>query len=175
MINIILLSLILIGLILHFYLSIYLERGTLPYERGFQAMAILFALLYFINFVRMFGFTVGLILGFLCNFQIIFNFFLWFFLWRTILYDAVIKKHIGTPLDIERLPSMTVTATWNLVVLIILVLTIINFFYSDFEQLKPLLNILYNFDNSLIYLLIFIALSWTIRALAVINFTKKFK
>ena len=173
MINIILLSLILIGLILHHYLSIYWERKTLPYSHGFTTMGTLFALLYFINFVRMFGFTVGLILGFLCFFQIIFGIFLWFFLWRSILLDAAIISQSGPSWLLEGNPNMTIYSVWGFLVPIILVLTIINFFYSTFEELKPLLSVLYNFDNSLIYLLIFVTLSWTIRTLAVKNFIKR--
>ena len=122
----------------------------------------------------MFGFTIGLILGFLCFFQIIFGIFLWFFLWREILYEAAIKSQSGSSWLFEgSKPNMTIYSVWGFLVPIILVLTIINFFYSTFEELKPLLSVLYNFDNSLIYLLIFVALSWIIRTLAVKNFIKR--
>ena len=47
--NIILLTLIIIGLILHNYLSFFWENGNLPYSHGFTAMAGLFFLLYLIK------------------------------------------------------------------------------------------------------------------------------
>jgi hypothetical protein len=170
--NIILLTLIIIGLILHNYLSSFWEDGTLPYSHGFVAMASLFALLYFINFIRMFGVKIGLILGFLCFFQIIFNLFLWFILYRSLRIEMFLKIKVYKSLIGERSLNLIAFSLWGFLVPIILVLTIINFFYSNFEELKPFLTNLYNAENSLLYFLIFIIFSFTIRTILVNKWSK---
>ena len=166
MMNIILLTLIIIGLILHNYLSFFWENGNLPYSHGFTAMAGLFFLLYFINFIRMFGVKIGLILGFLCFFQIIFNLFLWFFLYRSLKIETFFKRSGRIELN------LIAFSLWGFLVPIILVLTIINSFYSNFEELKPFLTNLYNAENSLLYFLIFIIFSFTIRTILVNKWSK---
>ena len=170
--NIILLTLIIIGLILHNYLSSFWEKEKLPYNIGFTAMASLFALLYFINFIRMFGVKTGLILGFLCFFQIIFNIFLWFFLYRSLKIETLLKIKVYKSLIGERSLNLIAFGFWGWLVPIILVLTIINFFYSNFEELKPFLTNLYNTENSLLYFLIFIIFSFTIRTILVNKWSK---
>ena len=162
--NIILLTLIIIGLILHNYLSFFWEN--LPYSLGFSAMASLFFLLYFINFIRMFGVKIGLILGFLCFFQIIFNLFLWFFLYRSLKIETFFKRSGRIEMN------LIAFSLWVFLVPIILVLTIINSFYSNFEELKPFLTNLYNAENSLLYFLIFIIFSFTIRTILVNKWSK---
>ena len=164
--NIILLTLIIIGLILHNYLSFFWEDENLPYSLGFSAMASLFFLLYFINFIRMFGVKIGLILGFLCFFQIIFNLFLWFFLYRSLKIETFFKRSGRIELN------LIAFSLWGFLVPIILVLTIINSFYSNFEELKPFLTNLYNAENSLLYFLIFIIFSFTIRTILVNKWSK---
>ena len=164
--NIILLTLIIIGLILHNYLSFFWEDENLPYSLGFSAMASLFFLLYFINFIRMFGVKIGLILGFLCFFQIIFNLFLWFFLYRSLKIETFFKRSGRIEMN------LIAFSLWVFLVPIILVLTIINSFYSNFEELKPFLTNLYNAENSLLYFLIFIIFSFTIRTILVNKWSK---
>ena len=166
MMNIILLTLIIIGLILHNYLSFFWEDENLPYSLGFSAMASLFFLLYFINFIRMFGVKIGLILGFLCFFQIIFNLFLWFFLYRSLKIETFFKRSGRIEMN------LIAFSLWVFLVPIILVLTIINSFYSNFEELKPFLTNLYNAENSLLYFLIFIIFSFTIRTILVNKWSK---
>lgn len=79
MMNIAVIILVLIGLVVHRYLSGFWEQGQLPYSMGFLFFANLFALVYLVSFIWMFGIIGGIITTLLCYFQIVYSAGLWVF------------------------------------------------------------------------------------------------
>lgn len=77
MLNTVIIALVLLGLSIHRYLSTLLEQGRLPYQMGFLFFANLFAVLYLVSFVWMFGLLAGIVVTMLCYFQIVYSAGLW--------------------------------------------------------------------------------------------------
>tara|TARA_R110002124_G_scaffold44766_1_gene136036 strand:+ start:214 stop:735 length:522 start_codon:yes stop_codon:yes gene_type:complete len=156
MIDFIILILVLIGLIVHRYLSSFWEQNILPYSAGFVTFANLFALIYLINFIKMFGIWFGIGLTLLCFFQLIYATFLWPFLLPTL------KKTIYSfePPKV----NVFVYSSWSFIVISLLVLTIINFFVSDNKSLYYLVDLLKDKKN-IVILISIVVLSNIVRGI----------
>jgi len=146
MLNIIILFIILIGLIIHRYLSFFWEEGFLPYSMGFQIFATLFMVLCAINYIWMFGFWIGIVVFLLTFFQLIYASYLWPFLLPSLI--SILKKS-----TIPRV-SVTVYGLWSFVVLGLIMLTILNFFVSDYMSLLETIVGVFNYNYKLIGLLL---------------------
>lgn len=138
MLNIIIIALILIGLTVHRYLSFFWEQGLLSYPMGFVSFANLFAIIYLVSLIWMFGAVAGIIISILCYFQAVYSAGLWIF---------------GLPwlLNIHRnltLPKVnpSVYGGFSFLVIVLGVLTIANFFVSRYESILKLLE--YNYWTS---------------------------
>lgn len=131
--NTTILIIICIGIIIHRHLSTFWETGKLPYDRGFILFVMIFNILYLLNFIWIFGFIIGLVLALLTFFQITFATLLWPFLVPSLILDK-------TKSDFEYMisknePSKIIYGGWSFLILGLLVLTIINFFISDYSSL----------------------------------------
>jgi len=138
MISLIILILIIVGLIIHRYLTTFWEQRMLPYPIGFLIFVNMFAVIYLINFVWIFGFVVGIIAFLLTFFQIIYSSFLWPFLLPQLI--NIHKKPI-----IPKVNSL-VYGSWSYSVIGLGLLTIVNFFVSDYASLTK--SIIRFFDGS---------------------------
>jgi len=127
MLDLIILLLILIGLVIHRYLTNFWEQGMLPYATGFLTFANIFLVIYLINFVWIFGFVVGIIIFFLTSLQIVYASFLWPFLLSQLI--SVYKK--------PTIPKVNplIYGSWSYIVIGLGLLTVINFFVSDYASL----------------------------------------
>lgn len=137
MLDIIIIFLIFVGLITHRYLTEFWEQGILPYSMGFLTFANFFTVIYLINFIWMFGILVGIGVFLLTIFQIIYGSYLWPFLLPLI--------------NIHKKPTITkvnpfIYGAWLYVVIGVGLLTVLNFFVSDYGSL--LNNIKELFDNN---------------------------
>ena len=135
MLNIIIIVLILIGLTIHRYLSPFWEQRQLPYPGGFTFFANVFALVYLVSFIWMFGVVAGIIISILCYFQIIYSTFLWILLlpWLLVMHNP--KSSFNKP---EVNPF--IYGGFSLIVVILGVLTIVNFFISDYQAIWKFFN-----------------------------------
>lgn len=147
MLNIIILIVILIGLTLHRYLTIFYEQGRLPYQMGFLVFATSFIILYFVNFIWMFGIIIGVILALLTLFQLVYSTLLWPFLIPSLV--SIYKK------DELPLVNSVAYAIWSIVLPVLALLTIFNFFISDYlalwNTIFPIIN-----ENYSLTIIIFI-------------------
>ena len=174
MLNIIILILIIIGLIIHRYLTNFWEQGKLPYAMGFLMFANIFSLIYLVNFVWMFGFIVGIIIAALTFFQIVFASFLWPFLLPQLI--SIHQEQPSSKLFSKLTNVNQITyGSWSFLVIGLGLLTIINFFVSDFASVTK--TIVEFFDGNYIapiFWLISIALvSNIIRSHVLSKFLKK--
>ena len=126
MLNIVIITLIVVGLIIHRYLTPFWEQGLLPYSMGFLFYVFLFVVLYLINFIWIFGILTGIILSVLSFLQVIYSSCLWIFL----LPSALMMQ--GN-LNIPKVNSITYIG-WSFVVIILVILTIVNFFVSTYQS-----------------------------------------
>jgi tetratricopeptide (TPR) repeat protein len=149
MLEIIIIVLILVGLTVHRYLSAYWEEEMLPYSWGFLFFANLFAILYLINFIWLFGLLPGIIISVLIYFQIVYSAGFWIFLipW--------LQKVHRSPTFPQVNPM--VYGGFSLLIIILGVLTAVNFFFSKYKSLWKSLG--YNYK---ILALIFLSLPYTI-------------
>ncbi|MBU2545129.1 hypothetical protein KKC65_01580 [Patescibacteria group bacterium] len=138
MVNIIILFLIFIGLIIHRYLTTFWEQGLLPYRFGFLLFANLFAFIYLVNYTWVFGLLVGTILSILSYFQIIYGSYLWLFLlpWLINIHRKPVMPKV----------SPVIYSGWSFLIIGLGILTVLNFFISDYMSL--LKNILKSLDNN---------------------------
>jgi len=134
MLNIIIIVLILIGLTIHRYLTTFWEQGRLPYSAGFTTFANLFALIYLVSFIWMFGAVAGIIISILCYFQIVYSAILWLFLLPFLL------SMYGTPRNSTVPPQVNpfIYGGFSFIVIILGVLTIVNFFISEYKSILEL-------------------------------------
>ena len=145
--SILILILIFFYLIIHKHLSNFYEMdkifrtNDIPFKDAFLIWANLFVIIYLVNFIWMFGFLFGIILFFLAFFQVLFLSFLWIFLYPFLL----IKKEVK--------PPTTSYAIFKLIIPLTLILTIINFFISDYSEFLFYLQDNFNF-KSIIYVII---------------------
>lgn len=134
MLSIIIVILIIIGLIVHRYLTNFWEQGMLPYAMGFLMFANIFSIIYLVNFVWMFGFVLGIIIAALTFFQIIFASFLWPFL-----LPQLISIHKDQPSSklFSKLTNVNpfIYGSFSFLVISLGLLTIVNFFVSDYASL----------------------------------------
>lgn len=135
MLNIIIVVLIIITIVVHRHLSDFWEQGLLPYERGFLIFANIFVIIYLLNFIWMFGFLLGIAITILTFFQIIF----YCFLWLLVLPKIIKFYRCKTPTDEMYLKTTTVNpfilGAFSFLVIALGLLTIINFFVSDYASL----------------------------------------
>ncbi len=138
MINIIILILILVGLVMHRYLTTFWEQGLLPYHFGFLIFAHLFALIYLVSYIWMFGLLVGVVCFILSYFQIIYGSYLWLFLlsWLTNIYRKPVMPKV----------NLIIYGGWSFLIIGLGILTVLNFFISDYTSL--LKNILKSLNNN---------------------------
>jgi len=135
MLNIIIIVLILTGLTIHRYLSPFWEQRQLPYPGGFIFFANVFALVYLVSFIWMFGVVAGIIISILCYLQIIYSTFLWILLlpWLLVMHNP--NSSINTPKV-----NPFIYGGFSFIVVILGVLTIVNFFFSDYQAIWKFLD-----------------------------------
>ncbi|MFH1349278.1 MAG: hypothetical protein ABIH58_06645 [Patescibacteria group bacterium] len=144
--NILILSLIVIGLVIHRYLTAYWENGILPYSAGFLMFANLFLLVQIVSFIWIFGFLLGVAVFLLTLFQIIYASYLWPFL-----LPGQIRMHKKFAMPTV---NQFVYAIWPYIVMATGLLTIANFFVSDYGSLTDLILESINGDIGLLFLVI---------------------
>jgi len=134
MLSIIIFTLIIVGLIIHRYLTNFWEQGMLPYAMGFLMFANILSIIYLVNFIWMFGFVLGIIITALTFFQIVFASFLWPFL-----LPQLISIHKDQPSSklFSKLTNVNpfIYGSFSFLVIGLGLLTIINFFVSDYASL----------------------------------------
>ncbi len=143
MFSVIIIGLISLGLILHRYLTVFYEEGRLPYSFGFTSFVGLFAFTYLVSFIWMFGVIVGIIISLLCFFQIVNSAILWIFLTPWLLsinrnqsdYSFLIKGELELPQV-----NLVLYAGFSFLIVIIGVLTIINFFVSQYSSIWEMME-----------------------------------
>ena len=134
MLSIIIFILIIIGLIIHRYLSNFWDQGRLSYAMGFLMFANIFHVIYLVNFIWIFGFVLGIIIAALTFFQIVFASFLWpFFLPQMI---SIYKDQPPSKL-FSKLTNANpfIYGFFPFLIIGLGLLTIINFFVSDYSSL----------------------------------------
>jgi len=134
MLDIIIIVLILIGLTVHRYLTTFWEQGRLPYSAGFTRFANLFALIYLVSFIWMFGAVAGIIVSILCYFQIVYSAALWLFLLPFLLSMYGTHRNFTTPPQVNPF----IYGGFSFIVIILGVLTIANFFISEYKSILEL-------------------------------------
>ena len=132
MLNIAILILIIVGLIIHRHLTMYLELGFLPYSFGFLWFANIFAILYLVNLIWMFGLLAGVVIAALTFFQIPHSAALWIFLVPSLLMMQ--KKRAITSVN------QIIYGGWSYIVMLLGALTIVNFFVSGYKAVWEYLD-----------------------------------
>jgi len=132
MMNITIIVLILIGLTIHRYLSSFWEQGMLPYSIGFILFANLFAILYLVAFIWMFGSVAGIIISVLAYFQVVYSTGLWVF---SLPWLVSMHRNIAVP----RVNPM-VYGGFSFLVIVLGVLTAANFFISQYMSIWDVLG-----------------------------------
>jgi hypothetical protein len=135
MLNIAIIILILLGLIVHRYLSTFWEQRQLPYPMGFLFFANSFALIYLVNFIWMFAVIGGIVVALLCFLQILYSAGLWVFL-----LPGLISMHKS--FDNFEVPKVNplVYGGFSFLVIIVAILTAINFFVSPYKSMWELMG-----------------------------------
>jgi len=130
MLNVIIIVSVLIGLIVHRYLSTFWEQGQLPYSMGFLFFANFFALIYLVSFIWMFGIIGGIVVALLCYLQVVYSAGLWVFA-----LPGLISMHKS--LDNLIIPKVNplVYGGFSFLVIIVAILTVINFFVSTYKSM----------------------------------------
>jgi len=124
MLNLVILGLILVGLTVHRYLTVYWEQRMLPYSFGFTFFVKIFALTCLVSFVWMFGAVAGVVIFLLCLLQVVYSAGLWIFSLPWLI--AMERK--------QSIPSVNllVYGGFSYLVMGIVVLTAANFFVSSY-------------------------------------------
>lgn len=148
MLNVIIIVLILIGLIVHRYLSGFWELDQLPNSMGFLFFANFFAFIYLVSFIWMFGIIGGIVVTFLCYLQVVYSAGLWVFS-----LPGLISMHKS--LDNFIIPKVNLLAYggFSFLVMTVAILTVVNFFVSSYKSMWELLG-----DNIWPPILIFIGI-----------------
>lgn len=141
MLSLFILILISVEIILHRYLSTFWEQKLLPYSFGFILFVKLFILIYLINFIWMFGLICGTILFALIFFQIIYSCYLWIIL---VPWLIAVNRKTTTPKV-----NPFAYGLWSFIIIILLFLTVCNFFFTDYMSLYNKVTHIY-YDNYLI-------------------------
>jgi hypothetical protein len=132
LLDIAIILLILVGLTVHTYLDNFYDQGRLPYSRSFSVFVNVFALIYFVSFIWMFGVAIGLVIGLLCYFQIIYSAGLWVFL----IPYLVRIKHAPEKNNV----NLLVYWCHSKLILLLGILTVINFFITPYGSVSMLFN-----------------------------------
>ncbi len=148
MLNIIIIVLILTGLTFHRYLTTFWEQGLLPYPFGFTTFANLFALIYLVSIIWMFGAVAGIIISIMCYFQIVYSAVLWLFLLPFLLSMYGTRPKLTIPQV-----NPFIYGGFSFIVVILGALTIVNFFNSEYKSILEQVN-LWTFGLSLIVILL---------------------
>jgi len=135
MLNIAIIVFILFGLIVHRYLTTFWEQGQLPYSMGFLFFANSFALTYLVSFIWMFGIIGGIVVALLCFLQVVYSAGLWVFS-----LPGLISMHKS--LDNFTIPKVNplVYGGFSFIVIIVAILTVINFFVSPYKSMWELMG-----------------------------------
>jgi hypothetical protein len=129
----------------------------LPYSMSFLSFANIFIVIYLINFIWIFGFVVGIVVFLLTLFQIIYGSFLWPFLLPQLI--SIHKKPIIPKVN------LLIYGSWSYIIIGLGLLTIVNFFVSDYASFTK--NIVDFFNDSYIIPVLFL-----IGAMVVANFIR---
>jgi hypothetical protein len=146
----------------------------LPYAMGFLMFANIFSIIYLVNFVWMFGFGIGIIIAALTFFQIIFASFLWPFLLPQLI--SIHKEQTSSKL-LSKLTKVSpiIYGSWSFLIIGLGLLTIVNFFVSDYASLTK--TIFDFFNGSYITPILWIAgialISNVIRSFVLSRFLEK--
>ena len=151
--EIVIIILILINMAIHKYLSTLYDLGTLSYPRAFILYANFQFLIWFISLVFIFGWLFGIIITVLSMFNII----QLTFLWPLVIPWVLRLQKDTTAVNVNPIYY----GLWSLSVLALAILTIINFFISEYKSLNPLIVGFLN-DNY-ISLIVFAIMSNLIR------------
>lgn len=135
MFHIVIICLILMGLVLHRYLTNFYEQGTLPYSAGFLFFANAFALIYFVGFVWMFGIIAGTVVALLCFLQIVYSSGLWIFSlpWLISMHKSIDNFEVPTV-------SPLVYGSFSFLVMFIAVLVGIDIYASSYKSVWELIG-----------------------------------
>ena len=166
MLNVVILILIIVGLIIHRYLTIFWEQRMLPYAMGFLMFVNIFSFIYFVNFIWMFGFVLGIIIALLTFFQIIFASFLWPFLLPQLV--SIHKKQPSSKLFLK-LTNVNpfIYGFWSFLVIGLGLITLINFFVSDYASLTRIIVEFFEGD-------IIMPIFWIVSIAVVSNIVRSF-
>ncbi len=141
MLNVIIIVLVLVGLTVHRYLSTFWEKNEIPYPMGFTLLANLFALIYLVGYIWMFGVVAGVIVSILCYFQIVFSAFLWVFLLPWLV--STLRRNFSN-LSIALLcpPEVNpfVYGGFSYLVIIVGVLVVLNLLVSEYKSMWNLIG-----------------------------------
>jgi len=135
MICTIIISVILLGLLTHRYLTTFWELGILPYPMGFLVFATSFPLVYLISFIWMFGVIAGIVMTLLCFFQLVYCTILWIFS-----IPSLIKMHRSTYNYSMPKVNPFIYGSFSFLIITLVVLTIINFFVSPYASQLEILK-----------------------------------
>lgn len=163
--SIFILILICLLLVLHRYLSAFFEQGNLPYANGFLVFFKVFIVLVIVNLIWIFGIVPGLILSLLTFFQVIFSAFLWPFQLLVLLKEKHEESYLFLP---NREPNKLLYGGWSNLIFVLLLLTIINFFYENYSSMayKILKSINGGVGKVIIYSIIFIVIGNILRIIS---------
>jgi len=130
MLNITIIIVILLGLIVHRYLTTFWEQEHLPYPMGFLFFANSFAIIYLVSFIWMLGIIGGTVVALLCFLQVVYSAGLWVFS-----LPVLISMH--KRLDNFTIPKVNpfVYGGFSFLVIIVAILTVINFFFSPYKSI----------------------------------------
>jgi len=123
--NLIIVTLIIICLCVHRYLSFFWERKELRYPRGFLLFANTFVILYLVNFIYIFGPKIGVSLFLISFFQILYLSFLW-----PTMIPFLIKVNKN-----NEIPKVNdyVYGSWSWLVIVLFILTVGNLIFSEYN------------------------------------------
>ena len=106
----------------------------LPYARGFLVFANIFAVIYLVNYIWLFGFVTGIIIAALTFFQIVYASFLWPFLLPRLI--SIHKRQPSSEL-VSELAHVNPIAygSWSFLIAVLAILALVNFFISDYASM----------------------------------------
>lgn len=130
MLNITIIIVILLGLIVHRYLTTFWEQRQLPYPMGFLFFANSFALIYLVSFIWMLGIIGGTVVALLCFLQVVYSAGLWVFF-----LPGLISMHKSLDNFTISKVNPFVYGGFSFLVIIVAILTVINFFVSPYKSM----------------------------------------
>ena len=136
MLNFVIIILIFLGLIVHRYLTTFWEQERLPYPRVFLFYACSFSLIYLVSFIWMFGIIAGFILALLCFLQLMYGSVLWIFNLPVVINRLKNFDNDGVFLEVD----FFVYGGFSFLVIIVAILTAINFFVSSYKSMWKLME-----------------------------------